>query len=188
MNNDSNNKKIYIYSAIILVTIIVMAATLFWNAKKGLGVKKTKNYMSPKVLASVFSNYKKLASPDDVDGDYKKMSPVLIEKLEWLKHTLGKKIKVQRGYIAPNLDSTLKVENNELAHSYGVAIDCETTGIDESMEIAIQAYKNGFRRIGIGWNVVHLDIANKPDLIWSLDKKVNEEFINIEIRGKTHEV
>lgn len=99
-------------------------------------------------------------SPDE-PGSGKKMNIAFIEKLEAIRKECGFPFLINSGFrsIAHN---AMVGGKNESSHTSGLAADIHIKSSHELFLIVSIALKVGVKRIGVGKNFVHLDLA--PDL------------------------
>lgn len=118
-----------------------------------------------------YFSYSEFDSPDLKGSGERFMSKTLIKKLDLLRENLGFPLRVTSGY--RTLTHNLKVGGViGSAHTKGLAVDLSAQTDDIKKQIAIEAVKLGFNRIGFGSVFVHLDIdKSKPqNVTWGYGK------------------
>ena len=99
-------------------------------------------------------------SPDE-PGSGKKMNIAFIEKLEAIRKECGFPFLINSGFRTP-AHNALVGGKGESAHTNGLAADIHVKTSHELFKIISIALTCGVKRIGVGKNFVHLDLA--PDL------------------------
>lgn len=96
-----------------------------------------------------------------------KMSERFIHKLDSARGDSGVPFKINSGYRCPKHDSSDEVKGSGI-HPLGVAADIFCCSSNDRFLILNALMKNGFSRIGIRKDFIHVDISDeRPDwLIW----------------------
>ena len=105
----------------------------------------------------------------DVPGSgFLGMDHRFVEALDVLRAAWGKPIGINSGFRTKTRNALVGGKPNS-AHLRGLAADCKTNGIQETIRFALFAASNGFTRIGVDLkgHYVHLDTdVSLPSAVW----------------------
>jgi uncharacterized protein YcbK (DUF882 family) len=107
-------------------------------------------------------------SPDLPGSGHAGMDHRMVEALDDLRHEWGKPIKINSGFRTPSHNAKVGGVKNS-AHARGLAADCKTDGIQDTIRFALFAASNGFTRIGVDLKgkYCHIDVDNSlPNAVW----------------------
>ena len=101
-------------------------------------------------------------------GDKDSISPDLVSALDCLEHTLNLKLFYNSGFRCPKCNKVAGGVRDS-AHLRGLAVDVRCSTSLRRMLVAKAALSLGFRRIGIGKTIIHLDVdvSLPQDVIWT---------------------
>jgi len=100
--------------------------------------------------------------PSCPHGSIKNMDHILMASLVRLEMSLGKELEYNSGYRCPECNKLAGGEKNS-AHLRGLAVDIKCLFSRPRYFLKKAAYAVGFRRIGTGHNIIHLDVDTSLD-------------------------
>lgn len=106
-------------------------------------------------------------SPDEI-GSGSKMDADLLDKLNGTRHMSEMPFIVTSGYRTKAHNKKVGGVNGS-SHTKGLAVDISCKNSVNRSKIIRAALKNGFTRIGISGNFIHLDVDKDKaqDVIWT---------------------
>lgn len=94
------------------------------------------------------------------------MSPRLVRMINEIEEQISDSLRITSAYRCEAYNSIVGGVPNS-SHTLGLAVDIAVYGNTERYRIIKIAKRNGFKRIGISKNFIHLDIDHKKgDAIW----------------------
>ena len=106
---------------------------------------------------------KEFDSPD-APGTGLLMQMPFLEKLDEIRHVLGRPLYINSGFRTEAHNKTLKASVEKSAHTSGWGADIKVNTSQERFQLIDVAIKLGVNRIGTGKTFVHLDMEpGKPE-------------------------
>jgi uncharacterized protein YcbK (DUF882 family) len=104
----------------------------------------------------------------DLKGSGSEMDAELLDKLNATRHTAGIPFVITSGYRTKAHNKTVGGVNGS-SHTKGLAVDIKCKSGTDRSKIIRAALKNGFTRIGISNNFIHLDVDEDKvqNVIWT---------------------
>lgn len=114
-----------------------------------------------------YFKYEEFDSPD-VQGSGQMMDDTFIQMLDEVREEYGKPISITSGYRTQVYNDRLQNSVKNSAHTKGLAADLYVPNTKERYELLGILIKRGFKRIGIAYTFIHVDIdETKPqNRIW----------------------
>lgn len=100
----------------------------------------------------------------------KDINPMLLIKLEEIREYTKRAVFITSGVRCPLYNRQINGAHNS-PHMFGHAVDISVSNSKDRYELVMAAMTKGIRRIGVGKNFVHVDVAPEgrwaQDVIWT---------------------